>query len=73
MYSLCEFACTAMAEAADSCRLGALSVILWTVEYTMSEEKLHMSWLQLLLLARLAWHCWVSDWCFTCMRNARKV
>jgi len=73
MCSLCEFACTAMVEVADSSRLGALSVILWTVVCTTSEEKLHMSWLQLLPLARLAWHYWVSIWCFRCMRHALKV
>ena len=62
-----------MVEVADSSRLGALSVILWTVVCTTSEEKLHMSWLQLLTLARLAWHYWVSIWCFRCMSHALKV
>lgn len=60
MCSLYVSVCTAMAAVADRCKMGALCVIPWTVEFTMSEERWYMSLLQPLPLVRLAWHSWSS-------------
>ncbi len=60
MCSWCAFVYTAMVVVEGTSKMGELCVTHWIVEYTMSAEKLHMSWLQLLRLPKLAWHCWIS-------------